>query len=185
MRFDTEQFVNDCRSAMKSDMASLQIQEIMARAVSVPRLALEALGYPTSAGHRILYRSQDLTILNVVWGAKMMSVPHDHRTWAVIGIYTGREDNIFWRRCSDSVHGRVEALSAKALSEGDVVLLGPETIHSVINPIGRLSAGLHVYGGDFYAIARSEWNPESLLEQPYDANRAARAFEESNHRAAE
>jgi predicted metal-dependent enzyme (double-stranded beta helix superfamily) len=103
----------------------------------------------------------------------------------VIGVYTGREDNIFWRRCPDPAHGRVEALSAKELSEEDAVLLGPETIHSVINPLGRLSAALHVYGGDFYAIARSEWNPESLLEQPYDANRAARAFKESNRRAAE
>jgi hypothetical protein len=44
MQFDKEQFVNDCRSAMKGDMASKQIREIVARAVSVPRLALEALG---------------------------------------------------------------------------------------------------------------------------------------------
>jgi hypothetical protein len=65
------------------------------------------------------------------------------------------------------------------------VLFGAETIHSVINPIARLSAGLHVYGGDLYAIARSEWNPESLLEQRYDANRAARAFEASNRRVAQ
>jgi predicted metal-dependent enzyme (double-stranded beta helix superfamily) len=185
MRFDTEQFVNDCRSAIRSDMASRQIREIVARAVSLPELVLESIGNPTSAGHQIVYRSQDLTILNVVWGAKMMGVPHDHRIWAVIGVYTGREDNIFWRRCPEPAVGRVEASSAKALSEGDAVLLGPETIHSVINPLGRLSAALHVYGGDFYAIARSEWNPESLLEQPYDANRAARAFKESNRRTAE
>jgi predicted metal-dependent enzyme (double-stranded beta helix superfamily) len=144
MQFDKEQFVNDCRSAMKGDMASQQIREIVARAVSVPRLALEALGYPTSAGHRILYRAEDLTILNVVWGAKMVGVPHDHRIWAVIGVYTGREDNIFWRRCSDSVHGRVEALSARALSEGDVVVLGPEqyirlSIQSVVCRLGCTS----------------------------------------------
>ena len=185
MRFDREQFVNDCRSAMKSEMASEQVWEIVTRAVSAPQNVLEGLGDPTRAGHQILYRSQDLTILNVIWGAKMMGVPHDHRTWAVIGVYTGREDNIFWRRLPTSAHGRVEACSAKALCGKDAVLLGPETIHSVINPSARLSGGLHVYGGDFYAIARSEWNPESLLEQPYDAKRAARAFEESNRRAAE
>jgi len=27
----------------------------------------------------------------------MTIMPHNHRMWAVIGIYTGREDNIFWR----------------------------------------------------------------------------------------
>jgi predicted metal-dependent enzyme (double-stranded beta helix superfamily) len=170
---------------MKSEMASQHIREIVARAVSVPQDVLKAAGHPTSAGHRVLYRSPDLTILNVVWGAKMVSVPHDHQTWAVIGIYTGREDNIFWRRLSTSAHGRVKACSAMALAEKDAVLLGAETIHSVINPITRLSAGLHVYGADLYAIARSEWNPESLLEQPYDAERAARAFEKSNRRPEE
>ena len=25
-------------------------------------------------------------------------MPHNHEMWAVIGVYTGREDNIFWRR---------------------------------------------------------------------------------------
>jgi predicted metal-dependent enzyme (double-stranded beta helix superfamily) len=44
-----------------------------------------------------LYSSADLTILNVVWGPRMTIMPHNHRMWAVIGIYTGREDNIFWR----------------------------------------------------------------------------------------
>jgi len=27
----------------------------------------------------------------------MTIMPDNHRMWAVIGIYTGREDNIFWR----------------------------------------------------------------------------------------
>jgi hypothetical protein len=35
--------------------------------------------------------------LNVVWGPRMTIMPHNHRMWTVIGIYTGREDNIFWR----------------------------------------------------------------------------------------
>ena len=30
----------------------------------------------------------------------MTLFPHDHAMWAVIGIYGGREDNIFWKRTS-------------------------------------------------------------------------------------
>jgi uncharacterized protein YjbI with pentapeptide repeats len=45
-----------------------------------------------------LYHASDLTILNVVWAPRMTIMPHNHQMWAVIGIYTGREDNIFWRR---------------------------------------------------------------------------------------
>jgi predicted metal-dependent enzyme (double-stranded beta helix superfamily) len=40
--------------------------------------------------------------------------------WAVIGIYTGREDNIFWRRPADDPGGRIEAAGARALSEREV-----------------------------------------------------------------
>jgi predicted metal-dependent enzyme (double-stranded beta helix superfamily) len=114
----------------------------------------------------------------------MTIMPHDHRMWAVIGVYTGREDNIFWRRAAQGTNGRVEAASAKALSQRDTVLLGPETIHSVTNPIARLSGALHVYGGDFFAATRSEWDPESLLEQRYDVERAMRLFEDSNRQFA-
>ena len=35
---------------------------------------------------------RDLTILNVVWTPGMAVYPQDHRMWAVIGLYGGRED---------------------------------------------------------------------------------------------
>jgi predicted metal-dependent enzyme (double-stranded beta helix superfamily) len=85
----------------------------------------------------------------------MCQLPHNHGMWAVIGIYTGREDNIFWRRPVLST-GRIEAAGARALSEREAVPLGPEIIHSVINPIKRLTGAIHAYGGDFFAISRSE-----------------------------
>jgi predicted metal-dependent enzyme (double-stranded beta helix superfamily) len=97
----------------------------------------------------------------------------------VIGLYTGREDNIFWRRMRDQP-GKLEAAGAKALGRGDVVPLGPDIIHSVTNPLPRLTAALHVYGGDFFAAERSEWDPEALTEQRFDPDRAVRRFEEAN-----
>lgn len=185
MRFDAERFVADCRAALQGDNASRHIRELVACAVSDPGAVLAGLGKPARAGIQPLHRSGELTVLNVVWGPMMTIMPHDHRMWAVIGVYTGREDNIFWRRAPQGANGRVEAASAKALSEKDTVLLGPETIHSVTNPIGRLSGALHVYGGDFFAAARSEWDPESLLEQRYDVERAMRLFEDSNRQLAQ
>jgi hypothetical protein len=37
-----------------------------------------------------------------------------------------------------------------------------------------------VYGGDFFAVPRSEWDPERLLEQPGDVQRTLQLFEESS-----
>jgi predicted metal-dependent enzyme (double-stranded beta helix superfamily) len=106
--------------------------------------------------------------------------PHNHAMWAVIGIYTGREDNIFWRRIADETDGRIEAAGAMALAAGDAVPLGRDIIHSVTNPLPRLTGALHVYGGDFFNIERSEWDPETLREQRYDVAKNMRLFQEAN-----
>ena len=83
----------------------------------------------------------------------MTLLPHNHLLWAVIGVYTGREDNVFWRRIRDRRDGKVEAASARALCVGDAEPLGRDVIHSVTNPIPRLTGAIHVYGGDFFAVA--------------------------------
>ena len=42
------------------------------------------------------------------------------------------------------------------------------------------TGAIHVYGGDFFAAERSEWDPETLLEERYNVERAMRQFEEAN-----
>lgn len=177
---DLERFVQDCRDARREDPSHKPVREIMASAFADPRGVLAAVGEPDRAGVYKLHHSDDLTIINVVWGPHMTLMPHDHRMWAIIGIYTGREDNIFWRRIADDGQGRIEAAGAKAMCEGDVTPLGRDIVHSVTNPVRRLTGAIHVYGGDFFAEPRSEWDPETLVEQSYDIDKNMRLFEESN-----
>jgi len=180
MKFDLDQFVSDCRDAIRQDASYKLVREVVARTVSDPRAVLSGLGEPKQGEIKQLYRSDTLTILNVIWAPWMTLLPHDHRMWAVIGIYTGREDNIFWRRLDGDRGVKVEAAGAKALAERDAVPLGKDVIHSVTNPIPRLTGAIHVYGGDFFGVARSEWEAETLLEQRSDGEKMARRFEEAN-----
>jgi predicted metal-dependent enzyme (double-stranded beta helix superfamily) len=175
--FDLERFVADCRAAHAEDRPHKAVREVLARALSEPRSVLKGLGEPKRASVAALYRSESLTILNVIWAPRMTIYPHNHRMWAVIGIYTGREDNIFWRRLPG---GKVEAAGAQSMSERETAPLGPEIIHSVTNPIARLTGAVHVYGGDFFAAERSEWDPETLTEQRYDPEKTVRYFEDAN-----
>jgi predicted metal-dependent enzyme (double-stranded beta helix superfamily) len=177
--FDVDRFIAECQRASAAN-GSASVLEVVARAVAEPKEILTALGEPRRAGLHVLSRSADLTILNVVWGPRMSQLPHNHKMWAVIGIYTGREDNIFWRRVAGDADGRIEAAGAKALSDRDAVPLGHDIIHSVLNPISRLTGAIHVYGGDFFALARSEWDSERLIEQPFDVEKALALFEDSN-----
>jgi predicted metal-dependent enzyme (double-stranded beta helix superfamily) len=179
MMFVLEDFIAECRAALIGDRSQRQVREVVARAISEPVAVLKGLGEPKRAEIQTLFHASDLTVLNVVWGPMMTIVPHDHKMWAVIGIYSGREDNIFWRRLPDA-NGLIEAAGAKALSTGQAELLGRGIIHSVTNPIPRLTGAIHVYGGDFFAAGRSEWDPDNLMERPYDAGRMMRRFEEAN-----
>jgi predicted metal-dependent enzyme (double-stranded beta helix superfamily) len=81
---------------------------------------------------------------------------------------SGRQDNIFWRRLDGDPAGQIEAAGAKSIGLGEVQALGEKLIHSVTNPTSDFTAAIHIYGGDFFAQARSEWDPQPLQEQSYD-----------------
>jgi len=176
--FDKDRFIQDCIAAVADGQAA--VREVVARAVSDAAGVLAAIGEPQHAGIAPLYRSPDLTILNFVWAPCMSLVPHNHQMFSVVGIYSGREDNIFWRR-KDS---RIEAASARSLGTGEVATLGRDVIHSVLNPIERMSCAIHVYGGDFFAPSqpRSEWDHETLAEKPWDIDRVKARFKEAEAR---
>src|SRR5262245_50824680 len=101
--FDRDQFIADCRDALAKGHAEAAVRDLVARAVRHPSAIEAALGSPREGGLFALYRSPALTVLNVVWTPGMAIYPHEHRMWAVIGLYGGQEDNTFYRRGADSL----------------------------------------------------------------------------------
>jgi len=177
-KFEIDRFIDDVKRARMEADSQKAIQEVLARAVSDPTAVLHGIGEPTEAGIHTLYHAGDLTILNVIWAPLMLLLPHNHNMWASIGIYTGREDNITWERQG----AVIEAAGAVSLSEKEVFALSDTAIHSVTNPIGRLTGAIHIYGGDFFAKGRSEWDAEALVERPFDLEAARRSFQDATKR---
>jgi len=67
--------------------------------------------------------------------------------------------------------------SSASLPQGDVTMLGRDIIHSVTNPLDKVSYAIHVYDGDFLsAEGKSCWHAETLCEMPYDAGAVSPAF---------
>jgi len=176
--FDKDRFIEECVAAIGDGQQA--VREVVNAAVSDSSGVMAALGEPQHAGITPLYRSHELTVLNFAWAPCMSLMPHNHQMFAVIGIYSGREDNVYWRRNKSSI----EAAGAKSLGVGDVATLGRNIIHSVLNPIGKMTCALHVYGGDFFSPEepRSEWDHETLQEQPWDIDRVRSLFAEAEAR---
>jgi predicted metal-dependent enzyme (double-stranded beta helix superfamily) len=173
-----DHFITECRAALTQPSPELVIKEILERVVADSSEVEAALGTPRQAKIAPLHHDRDLTILNVVWTPGMAAYPHDHRMWALIGLYGGRKDNTFYRRSPEGL----QVAGGKQLETGDTALLGRSVIHAVVNPLRVFTGGIHIYGGDFFGTPRSDWDPETLQERPYDIERARKVFADANER---
>jgi predicted metal-dependent enzyme (double-stranded beta helix superfamily) len=173
--FDLDQFIADLRNSL-SERSRQATKEVVARAVSDPAALLDVLGVPEKGGVKVLHHAPDLTVINVAWGPHQVTFPHNHLLSAVIGMYGGREDNMFWRRLPNPEKFQIEAAGGHALGPGDVTVLGRDIIHSVVNPLGKISGAIHVYDGDFLRIERSMWDAETLVEERYDIHKVSRGM---------
>jgi len=175
---DIDRFIADCVAANEDTDAQRAVNDVLARAVSEPQAVLAALGEPDRAGLRILLSSPTLTILVATWAPQMNLMPHNHLMWANIGIFAGREDNIFWKRTP----GAIAACGAAALFVKDTAMLPDNVVHSVTNPLRRFTGGIHIYGGDFLETPRSQWDPETLEEERSDGASIREMFRQENDR---
>ena len=180
MPFNLETFKQDCLSAVAEEDAAKRVTRLVGKAIEDPEEVYAELGKPDRGMIEKIYVSDELTIINVIWAPGMMIMPHNHNIWAVIGVYCGREDNIFWRRLEDDSAGRIEAAGAKSIGPGEAQPLGSNIIHSVANPTPDFTGAIHVYGGDFFAEERSEWDPQTLEEHPYNVDKNLKLFEDAN-----
>ena len=175
---DRDDLVAECCSAITKHDPRKAMRAVLERALASGQLA-DALGGYT-AGLNVLYNAPDLTVLNVVWPPLFRLLPHDHRMWAAIAVYGGREENTFYRRQGSTII----ASGGKELAESDILLMGDDTIHAVHNPQRSYTGAVHVYGGDFIKVARSQWDARTLKEEPYDLEAVRREFQRAEESTA-
>jgi predicted metal-dependent enzyme (double-stranded beta helix superfamily) len=173
-----DHFTAACRAALTRSTPQLAIKEILEQTVANPSEVEAALGTPRQGQITTLHHDRDLTILNIVWAPGMVVYPHDHHMWALIGLYGGREDNTFYRRSPEGLL----AAGGKQLETGDTALLGESVIHAVANPLREFTGAIHIYGGDFFGTPRSDWDPDTLQERPFDIERARRLMADANEK---
>jgi predicted metal-dependent enzyme (double-stranded beta helix superfamily) len=179
--FDVDALLAECTAALAEGEPRLATRDVLTRALADADDVARTLA-PTEGGLDLLHNTDELTVINIVWAPGMTLLPHNHEMWAVIAIYTGQEDNQFFRRNPDDRTHIVET-NGRTLDQGDVIVLGDDVIHSVHNPLGELTGALHVYGGDFVRKPRSQWGPGEPEERPYDFDFVVQEFAAANARA--
>jgi predicted metal-dependent enzyme (double-stranded beta helix superfamily) len=176
VEFDIDEFVARCVDANDGSSGDvLAVKDVLESTVATPSAIESALGAPGSGSLVDAWHvSETLTILHIIWPPTVDLFPHDHRMWATIGLYAGREDNRFFRRLDDD---RLAVSGGTTLVGGDVAALGPETVHAVANPSRDWTGAIHVYGGDYFSVPRTQWLGDPPLAEPFDVLELTRVVE--------
>ncbi len=183
MGFDPDEFVAACLAARAEPDPVGALADVIAAAISDGSSIDQALGTSvTPLQPDTLLASPALTVQRIVFRGGARSGVHDHRMWAVVGVYAGSEINQLFERGPNGLVAR----GASQVERGGVSILDTDVIHEVQNPRREWTAGLHVYGGDIAAVARSAWSFDHA-EVPYSDHMAERRvmFEAMGELAAE
>ena len=169
---DIQELIDGCREAATTQDSVTGVMETLGTFLHQPHLA-EHLGAADRSTYEALYRGRDLLVLHGVVPPTPKPVdPHDHRMWAVIGVYHGQEDNQLFARTDGALLEPTERFS---VTPGEIRPLDAATIHSVQAADDRYLGAVHVYGGDLFGASRSTWRDG--VEQPTDESALPAFFE--------
>ncbi len=108
--------------------------------------------------------NHDLAIFAVSWLPGRGTPPHDHGAWAVVSGVDGGETNINWKRLDDGSkpgYAEIKEFHRVTIGPGDVMVMLPRDIHTVINETGEVTLSLHIYGRHVNYTERSQFDPEN------------------------
>lgn len=148
----------------------------LVRDVALARTWLEARHYVCDVdqgfGAHLLHEEPNHTLAVIVgsWLPGRGAPPHDHGTWAVIAGVEGEETNTLWTRLDEGRqpgHAVLRRASERIVRAGDVLVLPPGAIHSVVNHTSQVTLSLHVYGRHVNYTQRSQFDPEQQTERAF------------------
>jgi predicted metal-dependent enzyme (double-stranded beta helix superfamily) len=158
--------IDKCMRALESADAQRSVERIVFEAACDPAVAaaITRRGKFQSLEDLAIHRSDTLTLLVGSLPPGFKAAPHNHNLWSVVGVCSGQEDNQFFARERDGLR---QTAAASIVGPG-VLANDAEVIHAICNPLDQPLIILHAYGGDLFATPRSNWDPETHEEIPYD-----------------
>src|SRR3982074_3591824 len=142
--FDIGEFVKRCFEGLETDSPVEVISDLLTVTVSKPDRLID--GLPDALGQElVLFRDPRLTIIQVSIAPGLQYPPHNHGMEAAIGLYSGRERNLWY---GSAGRGSIVINGGSELRPKDSIKMTGRVIHAVANPGAGHSAGLHVHLGD-------------------------------------
>lgn len=119
----------------------------------------------------VIHRSDNLTVLCVVWQADSSAPVHNHNGWAMEGVISGVEFNRNYQRVDDGAtpwYAELEETAPSRVPGGTTTVIAepPADIHAVEIREGKTVA-IHVYGLDLLKQWRYRFDLETGRVEPF------------------
>ena len=152
-----------------------QVRDILSEALATPGDWIDPAYQHLGEGEYALYpvyRAEDgrCSMLVAVLRSGTPLPVHNHGSWAVIGVYKGREHETWFRRVDDgSVPGRAQLEVDQTFENerGTASVVPDGRIHTVEAMDGQQAVSIHVYGTDIVTQQRSEFDPLTGTERVF------------------
>ncbi|MEF8840176.1 MAG: hypothetical protein V5A62_00930 [Haloarculaceae archaeon] len=125
----------------------------------------------------LLYRRPEkLTLFTLALPPGVETPVHDHLAWGLVGIYSGTQEEEFYRRADDGDahigHAELEHLRTEENGRGDFYELVPpdNDIHSVQTVSDVPSVSVHLLGADVGCIQRHQFDPDDEFVELFQSH---------------
>lgn len=168
MTYDYDDFINDCRAALKTGdgpEAREAVRLCLEKLLQNKAFIAEKLGPDAPVGRHTVHR-EDETGFNLLYHINdeaHVSSPHDHgSSWAIYGQATGYTDMTEWK--FDAATQELTKAKQYRLEPGKAGIYEPGAIHSIDFPAG--ARFVRVTGTDLATVVRRRFDQETgALEQ--------------------
>lgn len=153
--FTLDSFLQQLKEAAKTANPEQQVYQVMQQVFTV-HIESAADIFRQLDDDVILYEDSVIAVLHYRMPTGVVVPPHDHQLYAIIGVYEGVEENHFYQ----AMNNQLICQAVKPIGKGEVILMRPESIHSVQTANNQHSAAIHVYLGELTKVKRSrfDWN---------------------------
>ncbi|MEM1108399.1 MAG: hypothetical protein AAGH99_06880 [Planctomycetota bacterium] len=165
MAFTYEGFVAAVQEAASGDKPAEAVGQLMRETLADPAAVAAAIP-PRDEDEVHLFEDGAVSIWNCRFQSDVVVPPHEHKMPVWIGVISGAEKNIFYRRDDDGLH----EIGTRVIRPGEVVAIGDDAIHAVTAEGDEPSDALHVYLGELTAVERDlfDWFSGEAVEFTMD-----------------
>ena len=160
MTFSYEQFVEDARAAAVTSHPTKAVRALLERTLNNTQLRNQ--GLPDQTDDEIhLFEDETVSVWSCRFQPAFVMPPHEHKMDVHIGVVSGTEKNIMYRR----EDGALVHKATKIVQSGEVLSIGADGIHAVTADGDQPSHALHIYLGPLMATKRDlfDWQTGAAI----------------------